>query len=48
MKTLQLFARQVTTIPATTAWHLADFGEAGAKQELFRSEKMAIRSGGGR
>ncbi|MFA6241385.1 MAG: hypothetical protein WC655_10670, partial [Candidatus Hydrogenedentales bacterium] len=35
MKTLELFSQSVATIPAATAWYLADLGEARGKQELF-------------
>ena len=35
MMTLRLFARQLDTIPAATAWYLADLGEARGRQELF-------------
>ncbi len=35
MMTMQRFARKFETVPATTAWYLADLGEARGKQELF-------------
>lgn len=35
MKTFELFAPGVATIPALTGWYLADLGEARGKQELF-------------
>ena len=35
MKTLQLFANKPESIPAISAWYLADLGEALGKQELF-------------
>ena len=38
MKTLQQFASKPETIPASTAWNLADLGEARGKQELFTKQ----------
>ena len=38
MMTLRQFAAQPKTIPATTAWYLADLGEARGKQELFTKQ----------
>ncbi len=35
MKTLRLFASRPETVPQTTAWYLADLGEARGKQELY-------------
>jgi Fic family protein len=35
MMTLRQFAHTLDSIPATTAWYLADLGEARGKQELF-------------
>jgi Fic family protein len=35
MNTLRQFAAGIETVPATTAWYLADLGEARGKQELF-------------
>jgi len=35
MKTFEQFSRQLSTIPLTTGWYLADLGEARGKQELF-------------
>jgi Fic family protein len=35
MRTLWRFAHQLDSIPATTAWYLADLGEARGTQELF-------------
>src|ERR1700730_1016754 len=37
MTTLQLLAEN-TNIPTTTAWYLADLGEARGKQELFTKQ----------
>jgi len=38
MMTLRKFAHKVDTIPATTAWYLADLGEARGQQELFTQQ----------
>jgi Fic family protein len=38
MKTLQQFASKPETLPASTAWYLADLGEARGKQELFTKQ----------
>src|SRR2546425_10529111 len=38
MMTLRLFAAKPETILATTAWYLADLGEARGKQELFTKQ----------
>ena len=38
MMTLRQFAAKLETIPATTAWYLADLGEARGKQELFTKQ----------
>ena len=38
MKTLQLLANQLSTIPLATSWYLADLGEARGKQELFTKQ----------
>src|SRR3990170_27420 len=35
MLTLRQFAAKPETVPATTAWYLADLGEARGKQALF-------------
>ena len=35
MKTLEIFARRPESLPHSTAWYLADLGEARGKQELF-------------
>ncbi|MBI4170117.1 MAG: Fic family protein [Candidatus Aenigmarchaeota archaeon] len=35
MKTFQQFEKAIKNIPTTTAWYLADLGEARGKQELF-------------
>ena len=35
MRTLRQFASRPGSIPASTAWYLADLGEARGKQELF-------------
>ena len=35
MTTLRLFSRTFESIPAATAWHLSELGEARGKQELF-------------
>jgi Fic family protein len=35
MMTLQRFARKFESIPATTAWYLADLGEMRGRQELY-------------
>lgn len=35
MKTLRMFTARPESIPAATAWYLADLGEARGKQELF-------------
>jgi Fic family protein len=35
MKTLRLFAANPPSVPMSTAWYLADVGEAKGKQELF-------------
>jgi len=35
MMTLRQFKSKPETIPAATAWYLADLGEARGKQELF-------------
>ncbi len=38
MMTLRQFSAKPSTIPATTAWYLADLGEARGKQELFTKQ----------
>ena len=38
MMTLRRFAHHLDFIPATTAWYLADLGEARGKQELFTQQ----------
>jgi Fic family protein len=38
MKTLQQFESKPDTLPASTAWYLADLGEARGKQELFTKQ----------
>jgi Fic family protein len=38
MMTLRQFAHQLDALPATTAWYLADLGEARGKQELFTKQ----------
>src|SRR3990172_11818087 len=38
MLTLRQFAAKPETIPATTAWYLADLGEARGKQALFTKQ----------
>ncbi len=38
MMTLRHFAQMPGSIPATTAWYLADLGEARGKQELFTKQ----------
>src|SRR5437867_9222482 len=38
MMTLRLFAAKPETILATTAWYLADLGEARSKQELLTKQ----------
>ncbi len=35
MKTLQLFRQGLQVVPTTTAWYLAELGQALGKQELF-------------
>lgn len=35
MMTLRLLAAELKTVPAVTAWHLADLGESMGRQELF-------------
>ncbi len=35
MMTFKQFARKLETIPASTAWYLADLGEARGRQELY-------------
>jgi len=35
MKTLQLFSAKLETIPASTAWYIADLAEARGRQKLF-------------
>jgi hypothetical protein len=35
MMTLRLFPRKFESLPAATAWYLADLGESRGKQELF-------------
>ena len=35
MKTFEQFSQQLSVIPLTTGWYLADLGEARGKQELF-------------
>ncbi len=35
MKTFELFAQQISSVPLSTSWYLADLGEARGKQELF-------------
>lgn len=35
MRTLRLFAARPPDLPQSTAWYLADLGEARGKQELF-------------
>src|SRR5213593_448272 len=38
MRTLRQFAARPETVLATTAWYLADLGEARGKQELFTKQ----------
>jgi len=38
MMTLKQFAEKPETIPASTAWYLADLGEARGRQELFTKQ----------
>ena len=38
MRTLRQFAAKPETVPATTAWYLADLGEARGKQALFAKQ----------
>ncbi len=38
MKTFQQFEKKIESIPTTTSWYLADFGEARGKQELFTKQ----------
>ena len=38
MLTLRQFAAKPETVPATTAWYLADLGEARGKQALFTKQ----------
>lgn len=38
MQTLRQFAAKPDTIPLTTAWYLADLGEARGRQELFTKQ----------
>ncbi|MCH7614452.1 MAG: Fic family protein, partial [Nitrospinae bacterium] len=38
MMTLRQFAAKPGSIPAATAWYLADLGEARGKQELFTKQ----------
>ncbi len=35
MKTFEQFAKQISSVPLSTSWYLADLGEARGKQELF-------------
>lgn len=35
MKTFEQFARQISSVPLSTSWYLADLGESRGKQELF-------------
>jgi Fic family protein len=45
MMTLQQFARQFETIPATTSWYLADLGEARGQQALYtRQSPQRLRA----
>ena len=38
MLTLRQFAAKPETVPATTAWYLADLGEARGKEALFTKQ----------
>src|SRR5712692_2582711 len=38
MMTLQMFTEPPQTVPAATAWYLADLGQAQGKQELFTKQ----------
>ena len=38
MKTFELFQKKIESIPTTTAWYLADLGEARGTQELFTKQ----------
>ena len=42
MMSLRQMARRPETIPATTAWYLADLAEALGKQELFTKQSPQI------
>lgn len=35
MKTFEQFAQQISSVPLSTSWYLADLGESRGKQELF-------------
>lgn len=38
MKTFEQFEKQLSSIPLTTSWYLADLGEARGRQELFTKQ----------
>jgi Fic family protein len=38
MKTFEQLQQKLSSIPTTTAWYLADLGEAKGKQELFTKQ----------
>jgi hypothetical protein len=38
MKTLEIFSHRHESIPAQTAWYLADLGEARGRQEMFTAQ----------
>lgn len=42
MNTLKLLSRKPTSIPSTTAWYLADIGEAKGMQNLFTKQSPHI------
>ena len=45
MKSLELLTTSVTSIPTSTAWYLADLGEAKGKQQMFtRQSPQALKA----
>jgi len=40
MKTLRIFSRKFESVPASTAWYLAELGESRGKQELFTRQSQ--------
>jgi len=46
MLTLRQFAAKPETVPATTAWYLADLGEALGKQALFTKQSPQATGSG--